>query len=197
MSVSRFSQSSIQNGFEKFNSIWDGFSAVGSMDLIQSTTVQNSSTTEIIFSNIPQTYSRLHIRGCILSNETQANDYLYFRWGRDGTYRTTSYYYHRVSSSSNSSTFQYRSQVNQGSFLMLEGEGGSLNPVSFIFDIYEYAGSKTKTALLQYAMNNNNFYGIGMTGLMNINNLNLNLLRFYRGTGLFIQGSIISLYGVK
>lgn len=61
MTVSRISQSTLQSGFQKFNSVWDGRSAIGSMDAITSVVLPASSAT-VTFNNIPQTYSSLQIR---------------------------------------------------------------------------------------------------------------------------------------
>ena len=61
MAVSRLSQSTLQNAFPKYNSAWDGVSAVGSMEAISTVTLA-ASQSSITFSNIPQTYSHLQIR---------------------------------------------------------------------------------------------------------------------------------------
>ena len=61
MAVSRLSQSTIQNAFPKYNSAWDGVSAVGSMEAIGAVTLSATQST-ITFDNIPQTYSHLQIR---------------------------------------------------------------------------------------------------------------------------------------
>ena len=62
MSVSRLSQSSVQNAFQKFNNTWDGRSvAIGSMDAIWYATLTTQQTS-VTFNNIPQTYSHLQLR---------------------------------------------------------------------------------------------------------------------------------------
>ncbi len=61
MAISRASDSSIQGGLPKFNDIWDGRSAVGSMDSL-GVVVLSSSASNITFSNIPATYTHLQIR---------------------------------------------------------------------------------------------------------------------------------------
>jgi hypothetical protein len=61
MAISRFSDSSIQDGIPKYDSIWDGTTAVGSMDSL-GVVLLSSSQSSITFSNIPQTYSHLQIR---------------------------------------------------------------------------------------------------------------------------------------
>ena len=61
MAVSRLLQSTLQNAFSKYNSVWDGRSAVGSMEAISAVTLSASQST-VEFNNIPQTYSHLQVR---------------------------------------------------------------------------------------------------------------------------------------
>lgn len=61
MAVSRLTQTTLQNGFEKYNQLWDGRSAVGSMEAISSITL-SSAQLSIQFNNIPSTYSHLQLR---------------------------------------------------------------------------------------------------------------------------------------
>jgi len=64
MAINRVSQSSIQQAFPKFNTAWDGVSAVGGMDAIGVVVLPpgTSGVTDITFSSIPQTYSHLQLR---------------------------------------------------------------------------------------------------------------------------------------
>ena len=61
MAVSRLTQTSLQNAFQKYNTIWDGKSAVGSMEAISAVTLSATQST-VEFNNIPQTYTHLHLR---------------------------------------------------------------------------------------------------------------------------------------
>jgi hypothetical protein len=61
MSVSRLSQTSLQNAFQKYNNVWDGKSAVGSMEPIGVVNLSSAAST-VTFSSIPQTYSHLQVR---------------------------------------------------------------------------------------------------------------------------------------
>lgn len=62
MAVSRLSQQSIQQAFPKGNTIWDGTTAVGSMDAISHVTLTGNQST-IEFNTIPQTYTHLILKG--------------------------------------------------------------------------------------------------------------------------------------
>lgn len=61
MAVSRLSQQSLQNAFPKGNTIWDGTTATSAFDSLGSVLL-SASASSITFSNIPQTYTHLHIR---------------------------------------------------------------------------------------------------------------------------------------
>jgi hypothetical protein len=79
MAISRLSDGSLQDGFPKFDSIWDGISAVGSMEPISSI-VLTSAQTSIEFNNIPQTYTHLQIRGmsrCTHGNFGVSGNWIY------------------------------------------------------------------------------------------------------------------------
>jgi hypothetical protein len=82
MAVSRLSQTSLQNGFQKYNTIWDGTSVVGSYDSLGVVTVAaSSSVSSITFSSIPQTYTNLQLR--IIARNTNPSS------GAFGGYNTT------------------------------------------------------------------------------------------------------------
>jgi hypothetical protein len=72
MAVSRLSETTLQNAFQKFNNVWDGRSAVGGMDTIGGITL-TASASSITFSSIPQTYSHLQLR--ITARNTRVSGY--------------------------------------------------------------------------------------------------------------------------
>lgn len=87
MAVSRFSQTSLQNAFQKFNNVWDGKSAVGSMDAIGVVALSAASST-IDFTNIPQTYTHLQVRGIV---KLSATNNIIIRFNSDSS---SNYSYH-------------------------------------------------------------------------------------------------------
>ena len=92
MAVSRISQASLQNAFQKYNSTWDGKSAVGAMDAINSITI-SSQQDNLEFLNIPQTYTHLQIRYVAQSvNSATAADNLGFRFNSDTGANYTRHY---------------------------------------------------------------------------------------------------------
>ena len=79
MAINRVSQSSIQQAFPKFNTVWDGVSAVGGMDPL-GVSVLSANAGGIVFSSIPATYTHLQIRGIIRGNRTGALDEMGIRF---------------------------------------------------------------------------------------------------------------------
>ena len=73
MAVSRLSQQSIQNAFPKGNTVWDGTTATSAFDSLGSVLVPSGGQTSITFSNIPQTYTHLQIRGIAQDNRATYN----------------------------------------------------------------------------------------------------------------------------
>ena len=70
MAISRASNSSIQGGLPKFNDIWDGTTATSAFDSL-GTVLVNSATSSVTFSNIPATYTHLHIR-CLTRGSSES-----------------------------------------------------------------------------------------------------------------------------
>lgn len=70
MAISRVSQVSVQAGFPKSNTLWDGVSAVGGMEAISFVVVPSGGLSVVEFNNIPQTYAHLQIRALARGNRT-------------------------------------------------------------------------------------------------------------------------------
>lgn len=75
MAISRFSNSTIANGFPKYTELWDQITEefYPSYESI-ATLIASGSSQELTFSNIPQTYKHLEIRG-IGQASYSSNDY--------------------------------------------------------------------------------------------------------------------------
>ena len=77
MAISRLSQNTLQNAFSKYNNIWDGRSAVGSVEAISSITL-SASQSRIEFNSIPSTYSHLELRMFVRGSSTTGSVRLTF-----------------------------------------------------------------------------------------------------------------------
>jgi hypothetical protein len=84
MAINRFSQSSVQNAFPKYNSLWDGVSAVGGMDAISSVVVPSAGTASITFNSIPSIYQHLQIRFLARTSRANQEDNIQLTFNSDG-----------------------------------------------------------------------------------------------------------------
>ena len=84
MAINRVLQSSVQNGLPKFDGVWDGTSAVGSMEPISAITLTGSQSS-IQFNNIPSTYTNLQIRGLVRTDRSDTNDFMTVRFNYDSS----------------------------------------------------------------------------------------------------------------
>jgi hypothetical protein len=73
MAISRLTQTTLQNAFQKFNTVWDGTSAVGGMDAIGVVSL-SAAASNISFSNIPQTYTHLQLRFILRTSRASTRD---------------------------------------------------------------------------------------------------------------------------
>ena len=189
MAISRFSDSSIQDAFPKYNSLWDGRSAVGSMDAITSITLP-AAQTSITFSNIPQTYSHLQIRSITkvsadgnpilrVNSDTAAN-YVFHQVVGDGTSAS--------SSGGTAQTFIYQP------YALAAGN------MAMIIDILDYANINKFKTIKTFGGNDNNGSGYSpielMSGLWRSTNAITSITISGNGFNL-AQYSSFALYGIK
>ena len=93
MAINRFSDSSVQEGFPKYTSLWDGRSAVGSMDSL-GVVLLATSTADITFNNtypgviVDPSYA-IFYNPCLSSFNDGKNPWLHLV---DVSFNTTSYY---------------------------------------------------------------------------------------------------------
>lgn len=86
MAISRFSNSSVANGFPKYQRFWDQSSVelTGAFESIATTTVGSGGSSTITFSSIPSTYTHLQIRALARTNRnTSAGDFYAIRFNSD------------------------------------------------------------------------------------------------------------------
>jgi len=197
MAVSRLSQTSLQNAFQKYNNVWDGTSAVGSMDALGVVVLPSgtSGVTDVTFSSIPQTYSHLQLRLFAQTNTSSTGFSGYDTYfNSDNT--ATNYWRHYLigtgaavsGGSSNNSSFGY-------------GNGGNSLSKPYgvtIIDIFDYTNTNKKTTSKAVSVSENN----DTTGYIIYNSLlwnntaavtNIRLNSYYAWTAY----SSFALYGIK
>jgi hypothetical protein len=197
MAINRVSQSSIQQAFPKFNTAWDGVSAVGGMDAIGVVVLPpgTSGVTEITFSSIPQTYSHLQLR---LFAQTSASGTgfsgydMYFN--SDNT--ATNYWRHYLIGTG-------AAVANGGSNASAFGYGNGGNSLSkpygvTVIDIFDYTNTNKKTTSKAVSVSENN----DSTGYVIYNSLlwtntaavtTIKITSYYAWTAY----SSFALYGIK
>lgn len=200
MAVSRLSQTSLQNAFQKYNNVWDGRSAVGSMDAL-GTALLSTTTANVIFSNIPQTYSHLQIRGVFRSAYTPSPGGLYIAplvGGAGGG----NYYIHYLTGTSTTGTASYGSSTNA----YYTGANSMVNTVTanyfvqVIIDIPDYTNT-TKQKVMKTlsgwdsitagAVSISSMVRYGQSGALTALTIDDS------GGGGWLAGSQFSLYGIK
>jgi hypothetical protein len=210
MAINRFSQSSVQNAFPKYNSLWDGVSAAGGMDTIGSTVIV-SATNTVTFSSIPSTYSHLQLRFYAQTNRaTYIIDDSFLAFNSDVT--GANYYSHNVygqGSNAYSSPYAGNAGGGQGIFWPYtfgSTAGGTVTTVwsSGIMDILDYASTtknKTVRCLCGSNASGSTAGGYASAVLLNsgvwANNTTAISTLTFKANGNFAVGSSFALYGIK
>ncbi len=168
-------------------------SSLGDMDPLITqyvSSTQSGTVSSISFSNIPQTYQHLQIRG-VGYFSTANNPYVRFNSDANSNYS----WHHAWSSGSGTS------QNWASSSFMYVGYADSANqPVSFWIDILDYRNiNKFKSIKAIHAGETNG--GSGETALWSgtwrNKNSAITSIQFLPGSGTFTAGTMLSLYGVK
>ncbi len=149
MAISRASDSSIQDGLPKYNDIWDGTTATSAFDSLGSVLVPSGGLATITFSNIPQTYTHLQIRGIAQDNRTTYNQSSFgFRFNSDSG-NNYSYHFLQASWGSGATTAD---SIGGGTVSQAFSVGSITSSVSanhfgsFVIDLLDYSNiSKNKT----------------------------------------------------
>jgi hypothetical protein len=189
MAVSRLTQTTLQNGFEKFNQLWDGRSAVGNFDYIGSYTVVTT-TSSITFNSIPSTYSHLQVRAFLMSSSSENN---VFRLNGDNG---TNYTWHQLQGTGASAdVFQSNPTQNPSWGL---NSGNSTYPMVSIIDILDYANTNKNTTVRTLSGNDGTGTTASRVGLYTsvwINTSAVTSITLYNSA--ILADSSFSLYGVK
>lgn len=193
MAINRLIQGSLQSGLPKFDSVWDGRSAVGSMEPISAITL-SAAQPSVEFNNIPGTYSHLQIR-CIGRN-TVSIDNMGLRFNGDsGTTNYRSHYFYGDGTTAGSGDYG-----SGASFLYLGNSPTTASTFAgVVIDILDYAStSKNKTIRLLHGYDLN---GSGVVQLISglwINSSSaITSISLIQNTRIFAEYSSFTLYGIK
>ena len=196
MAISRLTQTSLQTGFEKYNSIWDGRSAVGSVEAISAVTL-SAAQANVEFNNIPSTYTHLQIRAIMRDNRSSNPDSLNIQFNSD---TAANYSYHYLSGDGSAPDAAGAASTNYMFFGRFPGADQTANIFGvMIVDILDYANTnKYKTARCLGG------YDLNGSGLLRFDSGNwrslsaIDTIKIYPASGtLFTQYSSFALYGVK
>ena len=187
MSVSRLSRQSIQSGFPKQQSIWDGLTQPSAMDALSAITL-GSSQNSINFNNIPQTYTHLQLRGIVQISSGAAQ--ITSNFNNDFS---SSYFWHELVGDGGSTSAGYSADTSMRTVYC----NSSSNVYSvFIIDILDYSNVNKNTTLRTLTGIDTN--GGGQVKLLSgLWNNTAAVTSFTMAGATFIQYSSFSLYGIK
>ena len=191
MAISRLSDSSIQDAFPKYNSLWDGRSAVGSMDPLGAITL-TAAQSSITFSSIPSTYSHLQIRAFFTTSVTDRSIRIIFNSDSGGNYS-----FHGIGG--DGALSQINAYASQTYGIVGSAPNSTTYGGVFVTDVLDYANTnkfKTSRSFSGADMNAANGYiqlwSTNWRSLSAITSINL-----VPSSGNFSQYSSFALYGIK
>lgn len=198
MAIKRALSSSVQSGLPSFDTVWDGRSAVGSMEPISAITL-SASQLSVEFNNIPGTYSHLQLRCLTKATHTTDIVSLYLRVNNDSA---SNYDWHQLYVDNNS-TIGTSGAASASYAIMPQSASDNQSANVFsptIIDIIDYANTnKYKTLRSAGGWDNN---GTGQiffrSGLWRSTSAITSIAIFADAqTYSWKQYSSFSLYGIK
>jgi hypothetical protein len=194
VAISRFSDSSIQDAFPKYNSLWDGRSAVGSMEALGSVTL-NAAQSSITFSNIPNTYTDLQIRASFTTSVADRSIRVTFN-----SDTATNYSFHNIQGDGSTTGVNATATVAYG--IIGAAPNSTTFPGIFITDILGYADTnkfKTTRSLAGADMNvasaNSSYIQLWSSNWRSTSAITT--INIIPSSGNFSQYSTFALYGIK
>jgi hypothetical protein len=153
------------------------------------TTLLGSSSASVTFSNIPNTYKHLQIRGIVVPATGTAS--MTVQYNGDAT--TTNYYYHRLQGTGAAAG------AGAGNlFRLLDTTGTGSYFCSFVVDILDYAnGNKFKTTRALSGYDANGSGEIDLTSNLWSNTAPITSIKLSSDSANFNTNSRFSLYGIR
>lgn len=199
MAVSRLTQTTLQNGFEKYNQLWDGRSAVGSMEAISSVTL-SAAQSSVEFNNIPGTYTHLQLRFIYRSTYNGGNASIYIRY--NGDTGNNYWKYHQIFGDGSSAVSNNEGVTSFSSIGYGLGATATANVYSVaITDILDYTSTnkhKVHKSFNGFDVNGAGGYIIFRSGMWFPSSISaINSITLIPEFGSFTQYSSFTLYGIK
>ena len=197
MAVKRFSNSLIsQSGQDKVTNFIAGYSpAIDEMDLIERVVVGSGGTSSITFSNIPQTYRHLHIRGICKDARSSVNSPFSIQLNADSG---TNYAQHEIQGQGSSANAYSATSVSSMRYIGYTAGNQASTFGAAVLDILDYANTSKNTVARAFSGVENNGSGtvVLASGLW-INTSAVTSVTIIPFSPPFGQYSTFSLYGVK
>ena len=198
MAINRLIQGSLQSGLPKFDSVWDGRSAVGSMEPISAITL-TAAQSSIEFNNIPGTYTHLQIRAIAKDSSTSTGyDFLTMQFNGDtGSNYNTHYLEGTGSGSGTSGAATSAAHIYAGNCARSNASYASMFAASVI-DILDYANTNKYTTVRTLAgLDYNGSGGVDFQSGAWRNTNAVTSIKFYVSGVNISQYSHFALYGIK
>jgi hypothetical protein len=205
MAVSRLSQTTLQNAFQKFNNVWDGVSAVPGMDALGVQSFSTSTgTSAVYFANIPQTYQHLQLR-CFtrqgVGSGTGGGELRMYFAGDGGN----NYSWHMIEGAGGGTPTSSGSSSTSGARIGLSpGNASPANIYSVtIVDILDYTNTSKNTAMKSFSVYDFNTASpaTGVTDFTSSMWYNTAAITYLQVNDVqsagFAAGSTLALYGIK
>lgn len=200
MAVSRLTQTTLQNGFEKFGRVWDGRSAVGSMEAISAITL-TSAQSSIEFNNIPSTYTHLQVR--YIARDDGGRSFATWMYARFNGDTNSNYARHRLNGRGDA--LIYSDAQASISFAIIGYSAGNTGLGSQyapgIVDILDYSNTnKFKTCRTITGSNGQTTStedDVAFISSVWLSSNAINSILIYSAGGNLLSNSSFSLYGIK
>lgn len=198
MSVKRFSTGSITSTTPKNSKFWDQTTTIGlnAFESISAATCSGSDAS-ITFSNIPQNYNNLQIRGINKTTSGTGNEWIAFGVNGSSPNLLSS---HAVFGNGSSVSSEYGTDSTAQSSWFAFGSANDTASAfgSFIMDILDYTNtSKTKTFRTLSGWDKNGSGFIGLTSNLWNSTSAITSITLLPRTNSFAQYSSFALYGIR
>lgn len=192
MAIRRFGNSSITSAGGKSSKFWDQETSLGTFESIATATVDASGSSTITFTNIPQNYTHLQIRGTLRTN---AGGNLIVTYNGDSG---ANYSYHALTAEGGGSVgASAGASTNEQVISRAAGISSTANIFSaYIIDILDYSNTtKNKTYKCLSGADKNGTGNIDLESGNWRSTAAITSIAFTRPT--FQQYSQLSLYGIR